>query len=413
MAVVLRVMFLIGCPVEQKTEPFTLSAFNDELSHYNYVRFIAEHNYRPIQEHSILESYPLGLNDYEYYQPPLYYTLAGHFLGIIPEKIRGIHAIRALNILFSLLLIPTVGKIMLKIEPAYVFASMIFLTVHPATVFFSSTVTNDVLLWLVCALAIYYGVSLIETKTLKNRVVVCLCAAIGIWTKLSALTLLPALIYLLYITESGKIISKISKVTGWIIFTLIWTVPLFWRNYVYYDSILPMHVGLGQPDSILSNLAFKKIILALNYIVHSLYFPFENYWIGTLQAILFLLLGIVTIIIIFFALRYYLFFFRKTSLQKKQTLIFLSIILICTVSGLIMMTLRYNQSEARLTFIALPVITLILIKGLDQLILTVKVRFAQKRKFDLTDVIRSSSGNQIDRIILLFSAIPYLAFVIH
>lgn len=78
-----------------------------------------------------------------------------------------------------------------------------------------------------------------------------------------------------------------------------------------------------------------------------------------------------------------------------------------------MMTFRYNQSEARLTFIALPAIVILLMKGIDQLILTLKLNIAKKRKIDLADVIQNTSRNHIEKAVLFLTAIPYLLFVIN
>ena len=414
LAVVLRLLFIVGCPVEQINEPFTLSAFNDELSHYNYAVFYANNHYRPIQEHNILESYPQGLNDYEYYQPPLYYRLAGYFLNILPEKTPGIYILRSLNLVISILLILTIGRIVLLIEPGYVFASMIFLTIHPTSVFFGSAVTNDVLLWLMCSLGVYYGILLIKTSHLKYRIALCLCVSCAVWIKLSALAMIPALGFAIYLSYPQKgFIIKTLKTLMWCLFTIIWTVPLLWENYDYYGSILPMNAGLGQAVNAFQNFTLKKIFLSSNYIVHSFYFPFENYWIGTFQAVFFLVLGIISLIIVYLAFRYYYFIFKQLNKDTGNILIFLGLTILMAVGGLTMMTFRYNQSEARLTFLALPAIVILLMKGIDQLLLTLKLNIAKKRKIDLADVIQNTSRNHIEKAVLFLTAIPYLLFVIN
>lgn len=393
MAFALRLIFLVGLPLEESHEPYSLSAFNDEQAHYDYVVHIAEVNTRPIQSHSILESYPQGLHDYEYYQPPLWYRIAGSMFNLIPESQRGVYAVRFLNLILSLLLILTVGRVVSIVSPRYGFSSMLFLAVLGSAVFFGATATNDVLLWLLSALTVYYGLLLIHKPEWKKRLAVTLCLSAAIWTKLSALTLLPAVFYVLFITFKGeRIWLKAAFTLGWLAFAFLWTIPLFRENYIYYGSILPLSVGLGPPQNIAASLSLGKFFQTANYLVHSFYFPFENYWRGAFQAVLFLFLGVSTLALAYLSVKGWVKEFTSLSGENNRGVIFFGLTLLAAIVGVLMMVVRYNQSEARLAFVALPAICLLIISGMDRIL----------GKFN----------RNLRWLALIFPALPYILFVI-
>lgn len=394
LAFAIRLLFLAATPIEATNEPFTITPFNDELSHYNYVVYMAEHGKRPLQVHSIKESYPIGLNDYEYYQPPLYYSINGHIYRLLPEFLKNIYTVRLINLILSLLLVLTIGRLILTIEPDLGVPAMLVVMLLASTVFFGVSVTNGNLLWLLSALVTYYGMLLIKSPNLKNRIAMMLFFILAIWTKLSALTLLPAILYVLYISfNKKKILSRLLLSVIWVSISLTWTIPLFWQNFNYYGSLFPLSVGCGEPVNILSQISLKQAVFTANYLLHTFYFPFDNFGYGILQALIILLMGVATIIIAFFGLKNLIYKFRIYSVEYRRIIIFMSLTLGFALLGLLMMILRYTQSEARLLFTALPAICLLLSSGIEKI-------------FD-------GSNYRTEKVTLLFIALPYLIFIAH
>jgi len=394
LAFAIRLLLLVAIPTDTTEEPFTLTPFNDELSHYNYILYMAEYGERPIQIHSIRESYPIGLHDYEYYQPPLYYSLNGYIYSLLPGFLKNMYMIRFVNLIFSLLLILTIGRLILMIEPDLGVPSMLMIMLLASTVFFGASVTNGNLLWLFSAVIAYYGVTLIKAPGLRNRLLLMLFFILAIWTKLSALTLLPAILFVLYSSfRNKKVMERLILSVIWTAVALIWTIPLFWQNYNYYGSLLPLSVGCGEPVNILSQISLKKVVFTANYLLHTFYFPFDNYGIGILQALIILVIGVATVIIIFFGFKNLVYKFRISSVEYRNIIIFMSLTLGFALAGLVLMILRYEQSEARLIFTALPAISFLFTSGIEKIV---------------------GAGNyRIEKFILLFFALPYLIFIVH
>ena len=393
-AFVLRFLFLMGVPEYENRNPHSLSAFNDERAHFNYVMAMAKSGKRPIQTHSLQQSYPLGIYDFEYYQSPLFYTLAGRLYSILPEFLHNIYSVRFINIILGLLIILTLGRMMLMFSGVDSISTMVFLSALGSSALFNATVTNDSLLWLFSALSAYFGLSLLSERSLRNLLGLSLSLSFAIWAKMSGLVLLPAAIFAYYSCYSDKKIQlRIGLTLGWTVFVFILTAPLFYQNYQYYHSLIPMSVGSGEPQPLSTAFAPQRVFQTINYLVHSFYFPFENHWMGSAQVVIFLLMGAVSLPIIYFGCRYMLKMLKRKYDWERKAGLFLGLMLIGGLGGLGLMVIRYNQTEARHAFAALPAICFLMING-----------------------IRLSLGaheKQLPRLALLLPAIPYILFIIH
>ncbi|MBL7190730.1 glycosyltransferase family 39 protein [bacterium] len=392
-AAVIRLLLLIAVPLEENDSPFTISAFNDERAHYNYITALAKTGEVPIQTHHFYQSHPRGVYDFEYYQPPLSYKLAAVFYNILPEPAKGLRAMRGFNIILGCLTLFTIGRVLMMCNPAWGWAGMGFLAVFASHARFSATVTNDNLLWLLTALTAYFGLRVIKTNEWGDRLGLTLCVSAAIWTKLSGTILLPALLFAMFISYRGrKFILRTAYSVLWAVICLVLAAPVFLTNIQRYGKAFPMETGLGPAYNILTGWSVKKIYLILNYITHSFYFPFENHWIGAVQAGVFLIMGIFTLIILYLALRRIKREWNIYPMEYKNQLTFLGLTLAAAVFGLLYMTARFHQSEARLTFTALPAVLLLLMIGLEELLGRRKWRLALAA--------------------VIFPAVPYLLFVI-
>jgi hypothetical protein len=191
----------------------------------------------------------------------------------------------------------------------------------------------------------------------------------AIWCKLSALALFPAILYVIFTAyEVKKFGLRIMLTLSWTMFSMFLIFPLLWQNFQYYGAFLPMSVGSGTPHNIDHIFNLKNIYLNLNFIFHSFYFPFENYWLGAFHLILFILLGIMSLFIFYNALRHYYRTISGFNDWHRKALIFLGLTLLFALIGLVYMIIRYHQAEARLTFLALPAITYLFLSGTDEVL---------------------------------------------
>ena len=273
-------------------------------------------------------------------------------------------------------------------------SAMVFLSALGSSALFNATVTNDSLLWLFSALSAYFGLLLLSERSLRNLLGLSLSLSFAIWAKMSGLVLLPAAIFAYYSSYSDKKIQlRIGLTLGWTVFVFILTAPLFYQNYQYYHSLIPMSVGSGEPQALSTAFAPQRVFQTINYLVHSFYFPFENHWVGSAQVVIFLLMGAVSLPIIYFGCRNLLRMMKDEYDWERKAGLFLGLILIGGLGGLGLMVIRYNQTEARHAFAALPAICFLMING-------IRLSLGTHKK-------------QLPRLALLLPAIPYILFIVH
>lgn len=131
----------------------------DELPHFKYVGYVHDHHALPVQTSAT----GAASNDWEYYQPPLYYLLAQPFyaLGTLLDGQQGaLHAVRLYSVLLwwlgAIVALRVVRTLGFLTAGQQVFAAALF-TLLPAHVIGSAMVNNDnlaiPLTWLVVFLA--------------------------------------------------------------------------------------------------------------------------------------------------------------------------------------------------------------------------------------------------------------------
>jgi|GEM_PF-1363930 len=392
-ALVIRLLFLLAVPPEETSLPRTLSAYNDEAAHLQHILHYRKTNSRPLQSNSVMEAYPQGNFDYEFYQSPLYYKLNGYLLRIAPDLFANIYFLRFINVILGLWTILIIGQSLKLLSSVYAAGAMVVLSTLGSMVRFNTTVTNDVLLWLFSAYFIYYALMSLTNPKILNLLGMTASLSAALWSKLSALTLIPALIYVVYAASAGKNpVRRILSCFVWLAVTGLITIPLLWENYTLYGEFIPLSVGSGEPLKIIGSLNLSTLISLGNYYTHTFYFPFDNYWVGTLQKVIFLIMGLGTLALIFFAVKRFFAEFKTDSDFKRKALITLIVTLLAGLGGTLLMSLRYHQGEARMAFTALPAICFLLIYGSEKAL-------GRYRK-------------SILRILPLFLALPYLLLII-
>lgn len=367
-AFTLRLLFLIAIPCDENNLPFTLSAYNDEKAHYKHIEYIALNKSRPLQTTSVADYSLGGDNEFEYYQSPLYYRLAAYIYNYMPDNIDKIKAFRFINCILGLLLILTIGRFLFLFSPLYSSAGMLFLSVLPSTVIFSVTVTNDVLFWLFSALFVYSAVNAMQNDKIFSLIIAVFFFSAAVWTKISGLILSPAMIFACYsVFAFQKPLKRVMSTFLLSIAALLSVLPLLRDNYSLYGHIIPMSVGSGTPYRILESLSPHALLQTGNFILHSFYLPSYNYWQGNAHLAVFIFLGVFSLALIYFTCKKMVYKFKTAARPEKNTLYFTTILLFSTLAGLLWMSLRYHQSEARLAFMALPAIVYFFLAGLDKI----------------------------------------------
>ena len=162
----------------------------DEQSHFRYVRYLAERHAFPVQTSRM----NAATNDWEYYQPPLYYlALTPVYLIVNGVFHNDAVTVRALRLVSILLWALALGFALRFLERAGVgegflrAAVVAMVALLPTYVFLSSTINNDNLL-IALGSAILWRLA--EPWSLRNAL------WLGMLTGLALLTKLTAVVYL-------------------------------------------------------------------------------------------------------------------------------------------------------------------------------------------------------------------------
>jgi uncharacterized membrane protein len=212
----------------------------DEQSHFNYVKYLHEKHRLPVQQSKV----GAGTNDWEYYQPPLYY------LGMVPFYWGCTGALHAgpattvrvmrltslllwlVNVLFALRAIRLlqVGDLFLKV---FVLSMLCLL---PTYVFLSSAISNDNLLiafggMIVCCL--------LRQESFRNSLLLGLLLGAALLTKLSAavyVVLAVSLLVLRIWEGSGNRLRTLRSFALAVGVALLLWAPWLLRNRTLYGS---------------------------------------------------------------------------------------------------------------------------------------------------------------------------------
>ncbi len=218
----------------------------DEQAHFKYVEYLAENHSLPVQRsHTFSPS-----NDWEYYQPPLYYLSLTPFYLLFQKTFQNdavtVRLLRLFSVILWAITVFFAFKILKKLNIHNVFIRLFVIgivSLLPTYTFLSSVINNDNLLIAIGSGILYL---VVQTKTsLKNWML------IGIFLGLGLLTKLTAVIYIILIVLLF-LIGLIRRTIGWnailrfvlpiTLAVLIWT-PWAWRNWNLYGSITAEEVA--------------------------------------------------------------------------------------------------------------------------------------------------------------------------
>lgn len=224
----------------------------DETGHYSYVHSIAEGDLLPLMEQSYMVSglwgddhaalQPAERRNYIVQHPPLYYWIAAaphaladalgastQVLYRIPRAVSAISFGALLLVMFSTL--RNAG-----VNPARALPITAGLAFLPMLMQLSTTTTNDVFLFLLCALATRSLVRFVMQKSLPDAYLCAFWLTLAGGTKMTGWVFIaPAVAILLYELR--------APIKAWLIHavgitSVALTLPIAWmlRNWVYFDT---------------------------------------------------------------------------------------------------------------------------------------------------------------------------------
>ncbi|MBI5059220.1 hypothetical protein HZB60_05480 [candidate division KSB1 bacterium] len=333
----LRIFFVYATPVGTESRPHALSSYNDEIAHVNYVRHLQATGTLPGQVEAIDAPGALAHGQFENYQPPLYYALTaavGALCGIsapAPLTILG----RWLSLLFGLALFFIWFAIARELALSHRAAAWgaIFLALSGPLVRFSTTAGNESLAWLTCGWLILHAIRRAHRPMLANEIArLALILALGFWSKLSIIVLLPLLLVGPLRRRSARELGLVGLAVA---FALLLTYQLWARNLRDFGELIPLTSGFGisawsmpGPDS---------VIFALRSFVN----PWWEFWHGWSD-------------LCFIGPLLLLMLWRLRDLLARLPGV-LTLSLLLSFLAFLFLNFQYRQAEARYLFIAWPV----------------------------------------------------------
>lgn len=200
----------------------------DGYGHQEYVYYLAENKKLPPP------------TAWETHQPPLYYIITASVLSIFSNP----KSIQFVNIAVFWMIILVVGLGLRKIfkDGKSVLVGMFSLVALPMLNIFQPTVTNELLntFWIISAVVsciyIYYSNTVKEFN--KSFIFLLTCLVLGVWTKISIITIIPLVIFSLFLS--------IKDLKKFFIYSAITVV-------VFMSAYLPVYLraaNTGSPSNI-------------------------------------------------------------------------------------------------------------------------------------------------------------------
>ena len=337
-----RVVFVTATPFGGPSIPHRLSSYNDEAAHVRYAAHVMQHHRLPSAVESISENGAVERGLYEYYQPPLYYMLLaslGSFIGAETESELypiGRWLAVALGVALIWICIGICRELNLAPQPTA--AAIMFVALGGAFVRFTSMVGNEAMFWMLSGGLIWSLLHMTRWgASLRSVAVFVLLAVAALYTKLTALLLLPLLLVLLWRTDGRRAISGSMLLGGGLVIFLA-TIPLWMRNLSVFGGLIPISAGFGPPGLRIPNWSSAA------YALRSFVFPWSEFWYGFAGLLLMLPLSAAFAVAII----------RTLSLKDVRLHPVLTAALAISIVAFIALNVRYDQAEGRYLLLAWP-----------------------------------------------------------
>jgi hypothetical protein len=368
-ALAIRVLFVFVIPYGQIVK-YKLEGLNDEPSHFNYVRYLSIHRQFPIQKSSVQEKDAFIKNEFEYYQPPLYYTIC----ALITAPFSNSNALlisRFVSLIFGLITTFLIYRIILLSgysQKVGLFAATTSLfLLSPA--YFSSLCSNDSLSWLFPIAFLYFYLKLDKIKYgLKELFLFTSIIALSLLTKSSNTILVIVAICLSIYEFFKKDYGKASLLIKASIFGILVASPWYIRNYLIYNSFFALQTGFGPVHPKTLSNGFHLVTM-LKAAIESMWFPMQHLPSNKFRFVL-NMTGLC--IVIFYT---YTYFFWMLKTKNKRLVICINLLLLISVAAYIDLNYKWSNPEGRYLFSALFPIIFIFSVPLNEMFSTKKQIF--------------------------------------
>jgi 4-amino-4-deoxy-L-arabinose transferase-like glycosyltransferase len=356
-AFLLRLILLIATPFDDRHSNLGINGFNDEMSHIHYVRYLAERRALPVQTRSVLDADAFEANEFEYYQPPLYYALAAPAYAAAEKAFpgKGAYAIRLVSLVFGLLTVAAAGWAGSAFDRRMGILCATLFAVFPGAAFFTAIAGNDSLAWLVGAIWLGALLHAPEKPRFPRQAGLGLLLGLGMLAKSSLLSLMP-LVFLkpwLAWRRTGDWRRLLPPVSVCLIAFAV-MLPYYLRNLKLYGSFLALDIGAGAQPGFLLSPSWHRIYAFISWTVVTFWDPF-NVPLGfhnfPVKVLLVSLTGSYGGMLIVGWLRLPLRRVRDDGARDNLLLAWAAVGLSC--AGYLWYNLRFPQSDARLMFHAL------------------------------------------------------------
>ncbi len=359
--VAIRLLFVAALPTDGQTVRFHLEGLGDEPSHYNYVKYLAEKRSLPLQTTTYKTPGAMIRNDFEYYQPPLYYLL-----GALGSEIGGgLFFCRTLSFVFGLLSLWLIALIFKRMDrpPVEQAAAVLFCGIFPCHVYFCSVASNDSLSWL-AALALTYVLMADRNAsgaapefTWSKSALISLLLGLGCYVKSSMLLFFPVVaacfLYSLYRRKTGAVFVRMIVCIGC---ALAVNIPWFLRNLTQYHSITGLSFLNGPAVPYPHLLTAEGFPIFLKTSVRFFWFPMQHIPVSVYHKMLGGAGAAILIALAILALRY----FVKERPFSYNHMLLLGIMTI-TLGAYVQYNLVWGNREGRFLFPALASLVFLMV----------------------------------------------------
>lgn len=221
---VLRLVYVFNTTVFERTHDVgvytSLTDGQINPGHLGYIEYIVKFGQLPQIE-------PFSL--FSYYHPPLF-----HILGAMVVKLtllfgdsyeNAFENVQLISVAFSMLTIFVAVKVfrLISDNSKMMLFGVAILSFHPAMIFSSSWVNNDVLTLFFQVLTLYFGIHWAQNHRFRDLMYIAFSIGLGMCTKLSIVMLVPpvALIMLMYLIHESKAGNFARAIKQYIMFGIV------------------------------------------------------------------------------------------------------------------------------------------------------------------------------------------------
>jgi 4-amino-4-deoxy-L-arabinose transferase-like glycosyltransferase len=277
----LRLIFVLLLP-ESQTVKYHLEGLGDEPAHFNYIKYLVKNHTFPIQTTTYKTPGASIRNDFEYFQPPVYYLIGtlGLRLG------GGLYFCRMLSFFYGILSLWLIALIVKRMGASREVqaAGVLFCGLFPPHAYFCSVVSNDSLSWLV-ALALTYTFMgqgkesgcVVPDFTWRRSLLISFLLGAGSLVKSSLLLFYPiaagCFLYSWFRRKNSLILLRLALT---LVLAGLVNLPWLLRNYKIYHSFTGLSFLNGPEVPYPHLLTLQGFPLFLKTSIRYFWFPMQH-----------------------------------------------------------------------------------------------------------------------------------------